>query len=103
MALRQRAKLGWLAGTAMLILAQPAWAGLTLSFSEVDSGGGTATATDTVGNGGLTATGIPGTYAFSFYGNAYLLAGTLSTETGTIGPQTALPGFALTTSNFFYS
>ncbi len=108
MALRQRAKFGWLAGAAMLVLAQPAWAGLTLSFNEVDvpvgtKPAGTATATDTVGNGGLTATGTPGTYDFIFFGNDYLLSGTLSTETGTIGPQTALPGFALTTSSFFDS
>lgn len=99
-------KLGWLVGVAVLALAPPARAGLTLSFSELDGGGGTATATDTVANGGLTAAGAPGVYDFFFFGNHFYLAGTLSTETGVIGPQTALPGFSLTTavtSGYFYS
>ena len=97
-------KLGWLVGVAVLALASPARAALTLSFSEADAGGGTVTATDMVGSG-LVATASPGVYDFSFPGNNFFLAGTLSTETGTIGPQTALPGFALTTAagGYFYS
>ncbi len=105
MALTQRTKLGWLVGAVVLALAPPARAALTLSFSETDTGGGTATATDIVGSG-LSATASPGVYDFSFYGNAFFLSGTLSTETGAIGPATALPGFSLTTNvagGFFYT
>ncbi len=98
-------KLGWLVGAVVLALAPSARAALTLSFSEADAGGGTATATDIVGSG-LTATSAPGIYDFSFVGNEYFLSGTLSTETGAIGPATALPGFSLTTTasgGYFYS
>lgn len=98
-------KLGWLAGAMVLALAPPARAALTLSFSEADADGGTATATDIVGSG-LTATSAPGVYDFSFVGSNYFLSGTLATETGAIGPQTALPGFSLTTTasgGYFYS
>ncbi len=104
MAFMHGKKFGWLVGAAVLAVASPARAALTLSFSEADTGGRTATATDTVGNG-LIATTTPGVYDFGFTGNNFFLSGTLSTETGTIGPQTALPGFSLTTTTggYFYS
>ncbi len=92
------AKAALVAAAISLALARPAWATLTLGFSETDVGGGTASATLTVGNG-LIATANPGVYAFSFTGIDFDLAGTLATETGAIGPATALPGFALTTSS----
>ena len=103
MALTHGTKLGWLVGAAVLALAPPAQAALTLSFSEADAGGGTATATDTVGSG-LSASGTPGVYDFGFIGTNFYLNGTIATETGAIGPQTALPGFSLTTTGgYFYS
>jgi hypothetical protein len=83
-----------LSALALLALAHPSFATpatgtLTLSFNEVGSGI-SASATDTVANNGLAASGTPGVYNFSFLGNNFDVS-------GTIGAASSGPGFLLST------